>query len=125
MLAYPAVVFAISGVAWKVKFVFNAPVVSVVGEQLMLVGQSDPKAGDSADNFNAFFAVHDTGASDFEDLCGEGKVDLHSRKGHGDYAARRMPPVGFFNGVMGRGKKCARKRRLQSAGASSVGCLSP
>lgn len=38
MLSYPAVIFAISDIARVVQFVLDAPVIAVVGEQLMFVG---------------------------------------------------------------------------------------
>ena len=100
MLADSTVIFAIGDVARIVEFVFYAPVIPVVGEQLMLVGQSGRKAGDYADDFLAGFALYGARALEHENLRGEGKVDLYGTGGGNENAADIEATVGFFNRAM-------------------------
>jgi len=125
MLTDAAVIFAIGHVAGIVQFVFDAPVISVVGEQLMFVGYRVRKAGDSADHLDAFFIVDHAGTSNFEHLFGEGKIDLCATKRSRNEAARIVTSVRFFNRAMGCGKKSARRGPRQSVCADPSDYLLP
>lgn len=123
MLTDAAVVFAIRGVSRQVQLVFDAPVSAIECEQAMFIRFFDQEAGDATDGFFGDGRSLGSSALYHKNLCREGKVDSAGGDGRGDDTATAVPPVGFFNRAVCRGKKCAPRGAVRSGGASQIDSL--